>query len=134
MTLSELRNASHTYKKQDTYDMRARQEIVRKIWIRTKEDNINTEKDGIRTFSRMLGDSCDYLYNQLGEIENFKKERNRNRRRRKNQMGKIKSSEVATIAMEAVGGKLLGTGGKKSICGNVKSPASGQAWQAARGQ
>jgi len=137
MILSELRNAKYTYHKLDTYDMRARQELVRKIWIHTKEDNVKTEKDGIEVLSKMLGEPRDYLFSQLGEIESFKKERNKARRGRKNHEKKINSSEAAAIAMEAASGKLLGySGGKRTNGGNgsIKSAASAQAWTAARGQ
>lgn len=95
------------------------------------------KEDGMRLLSRMLGESRDYIINQLGEIDNLRKERNKARRCRKNRRGKINSSEAASIAMEAASGRQLGySGGKRTTGGNggIKSAAGSQAWQAAKGQ
>lgn len=130
ITLSDLRNAKYTYRHLDTYDLRARQELVRKVWTRGG-------RDGIELLSKMLGESRNYLINQLGKIESFKESNNRGRRCRKNREKKVNPSEAAAIAIEAASGKLLGrSGGKRTNNGNgsIKSAASGQAWQAARGQ
>ncbi|HHW43812.1 MAG TPA: hypothetical protein GXX25_08395 [Desulfotomaculum sp.] len=130
MCLNELRKAVWDYRRQSNSG--ARREIIQIVWKHEKAE-------GLQLMARMLSIDYDTLYKE-GDIERFKKQRNRARRQRSGRKtsGEMNARDISGLAIEnAGGGTVARYGGKrtKSVHGNgsIKSAAGGQAWDALLG-
>lgn len=128
MCLSEMRKLVWDYRRQSS--ITAKREIIQTIWKHEKAD-------GLQLMAKMLSVSYEALYKE-GDIERFKKQRNRARRQRSGRKisGEINARDASRLAIEnAGGGTVARYGGKRTNHGNgsVKSAAVGQAWDALKG-